>query len=275
MSLRYLIWSGAAPGNLLVLGLAAGLLFLGFGRGRFGRFLIGLSALGFVSFLVLPLGRWAVDPLEDRFPVPKLTQPIDGILLLTGAIDVRETTRRGQPIFSGYAERVTATAALAHRFPGARLLVSGGSFDPTLPSEAAAHRDLLVAMGIDGARILTEEHARNTCESALFSYQQMPAAPSERWVLVTSAFHMPRAIACFRHVGWNIVPFPAGYLDHQSDVFALVGNLHVFDLALHEWVGLVAYRLLGETDAVFPAADANETAAPKSPPVTAMPPGGG
>jgi hypothetical protein len=86
---------------------------------------------------------------------------------------------------------------------------------------------------------------------------------------------MPRAIACFRHAGWNIVPYPAGYLDRGSGVFSLIGNLHVFDVALHEWVGLLAYRLLGETDEIFPVPAANDTAAPKSPPVAAMSPGGG
>lgn len=103
MSLRYLVWSALAPGNLLALALAVGALLALSGRRRAGRILIGIATLGFVLFLVLPLGRWAMAPLENRFAAPRLSQPADGILLLTGAINVGETLARDQLVFWGYA----------------------------------------------------------------------------------------------------------------------------------------------------------------------------
>jgi uncharacterized SAM-binding protein YcdF (DUF218 family) len=253
MSLRYVIWHDLSLGNLLALALIVGVVLHLVRWRRLGHALIGISAAGWLALLVLPLGNWAIDPLEARFPVPRLTQPVDGILLLTGAINVAETARRGQPVFFGFVERVVATATLARRFPAARILISGGSFKEGLPSEAAAHRDLLVALGIPADRILLEERSHDTCESAVNSRRMLPDGPRQRWLLVTSAFHMPRSVACFRHVGWDIEPYPAGYEDQGRGVFALPGNLRVLTLALHEWLGLAAYRALGWTDELFPA----------------------
>ncbi|HZS84674.1 MAG TPA: YdcF family protein [Stellaceae bacterium] len=272
MSLRYLVWSALAPGNLLALALAVGALLALSGRRRAGRILIGIATLGFVLFLVLPLGRWAMAPLENRFAAPRLSQPADGILLLTGAINVGETLARDQPVFWGYAERITMTAALARRFPKATILISGGSNHRGWPSEASVHRDLLAAIGVDPGRIRLEERSRNTCESAIESKRAAEGAAGQRWLLVTSAFHLPRAVACFRHAGWTIIPYPAGYeVKGSGGLPSLADNLHLFHLALHEWSGLLAYRLMGMTDEIFPAPLSAAGASPAATPIAAAP----
>jgi uncharacterized SAM-binding protein YcdF (DUF218 family) len=245
-------WYVLSVGSWLVLLLLAGALLRRRGRGAIGIALVEASAIGFAIVLFLPVGGWAIAPLENRFPVPTLPSSIDGIVLLTGAVNVKATLARKQPIFYPYAERITTAVSLARRFPSARIVIAGGRDRPGEPSAAAVHRELLVALGIDGSRIETENRSRNTCENASFSYRQVRPRKGERWILVTSAFHLPRAVACFRHVGWDVIPYPAGYKEQDAAGVGLAGNLHVLRLALHEWVGLVGYYLEGRIDDVFP-----------------------
>jgi uncharacterized SAM-binding protein YcdF (DUF218 family) len=123
-------------------------------------------------------------------------------------------------------------------------------------SEAEAMRAVLLADGVADDRILVEGRSRNTVENALFAQKLAQPKPGETWILVTSATHMPRAVGCFRHIGWSVVPYP---VDFRSDApwsleaVVLSRNLALFELAFHEWVGLVTYRLLGWTDTLFPS----------------------
>ena len=251
-ALGAIAWHVLSVGDWLVLILLAGVLLGWRRRGKLGAALVKASALGFAAVLFLPVGSWAIAPLENRFPVPTLPPSIDGIVVLTGAINVRATLKRDQPIFYPYAERITTAVTLARRFPKARIVVPGGVDRPGEPSEAIVHRELLVALGVDGSRIETENRSHNTCENASDAYQQVRPRAGERWVLVTSAFHLPRAVACFRHVGWDVIPYPAGYKAQDAEGAGVASNLQILRLALHEWVGLLGYYLEGRIDDVFP-----------------------
>ena len=141
---------------------------------------------------------------------------------------------------------------------GARVVIAAGHGElvPNRVTEAEATRSLLVSDGLDPSRILIDDRSRNTFENALFSKKVANPQPGEVWLLVTSAVHMPRAVGCFRRVGWTILPYPVDYHTGRSitpDLFDLAENLALFERAMREWVGLVAYRLLGRTDALFPA----------------------
>ena len=75
----------------------------------------------------------------------------------------------------------------------------------------------------------------------------------QRWLLVTSALHMPRSVACFRAAGWDVTPYPTNFRIGPDPLsFALPQNLEGVDLAAHEWVGLLYYRLRGYTRDLFP-----------------------
>ncbi len=116
-------------------------------------------------------------------------------------------------------------------------------------------------MGVQEQRIVLEKASRNTYEHT----KKLAAMISREgvWILVTSAYHMPRALGCFRKAGFNVLPYPVDYqnkLDqHYSytwpclDAFSpSPDNVQKITLALHEWTGLVAYRLLGYTGSLFP-----------------------
>jgi uncharacterized SAM-binding protein YcdF (DUF218 family) len=254
-----LLWLIAAPGNFLLLVLVAGVLWaIASGRRR-GFALIVTATLGLLAIATLPIGVWLAAPLEDRFPTASLPERVDGIVVLGGSIDPALSRERGQVALTAAATRITETVSLARRFPSARVLVSGGDATllPGVLSEAAATRDLLVQLGVAPARIELESVARNTYENAVLSYAAAQPKPEETWLLVTSAMHMPRAIGCFRRIGWTIVPYPVDYrtswkLETKPGLL-LADGLGLVNVATKEWLGLVAYYWLGRTDALLPA----------------------
>src|SRR5690348_2444176 len=164
--LSKVLWVIADPGNLLVLLLVAGLLWLAVTHRRHGLSLgiIVCAVLGLFAVSTLPLGSWALLPLEQRFPRPQLPAQVDGIVVLGGAVEGRLSRDRGTIALNDAAERIFAAAILARRHPEAKILISGG--DATLFSngsdEAAQTRDLLVELGVAADRVLTEDRSRNT-----------------------------------------------------------------------------------------------------------------
>ncbi|MBN8995196.1 MAG: YdcF family protein [Rhizobiales bacterium] len=249
------------PSNLIGFIAGLGLLALLLRRPRLGRAALVIAALLLAISGWTPFGRAALMVLEDRFPQPKLAEPIAGIIMLGGAVDTHITAERGEPTLNEAGERITAVAELSRRFPQARLLLSGGAnhvLTAQPVTESAVARDLLIGLGVDPQRIELEERSRTTCENAEQSL--LVAKPNEggRWVLVTSASHMARAMACFRAVGFSVIPYPVDYrtrgaADLRRPVDSIADGLQALDLAAHEWIGLVTYRLSGQTRALFPS----------------------
>jgi uncharacterized SAM-binding protein YcdF (DUF218 family) len=263
--LSKLFWTVAQPATLLWLILLAGLARLRWSRRRHGIGLLVIAALGFGILIVLPVGDWAIAPLEQRFPPPApLPAQVEGIVLLGGAVDVDVTAAHDQVALNDAAERITATLALARRYPAARIVVSGGngSLASKAPGEAAPTARLLTEDGLDPARLVLEDHSRTTFENAVQSQALVEPKAGETWLLVTSAAHMPRAVGCFRHVGWEVVPYPVDYRAGASwwTMPGLERHLATLDLALHEWIGLVAYRMLGRIDSLFPGPSSSSSA---------------
>lgn len=218
-----------------------------------------LALLTYAAIAVTPLGMIALRPLEDRFPPPDPLAAVTGIVVLGGAVETDLSEAHGRAALNWSAERMTEAVALARRYPDARVVFTGGSgaLLPGAMSEADAARLLFDALGIDPARVTYEDRSRNTVENAVFTRDLVHPAPSETWLLVTSAMHMPRSVGIFRRIGWPVVAWPVGYKtlhgwrSWRGGVFP--DRLEMLDAAMHEYAGLLAYRALGRTDALFPA----------------------
>ncbi len=158
-------------------------------------------------------------PLEDRFPPWNSAQgPPDGIVVLGGAIAPGISLARGAVALNNSAERITATVELARRYPNARIIFSGGTaalFKGPLEAPLAVKE--FEALGVAHDRITAEEQSRNTIENAVFSRLIAQPKPGERWLLVTSAFHMPRAIAAFRAAGFPVEAYPVDWRTPRPD----------------------------------------------------------
>ena len=253
-----LAWILLKPSNLLALILALGVVLRLLGRRAAGRVLIAGALAAFLAAAVLPLGAWLISPLENRFPPPALPARVDGIVVLGGAIESGLSADRAAISLNGNAERLVAFAALARRYPEAKLVFTGGSGDLLRPGRREGDwlGPFLDAAGIPRARVTVERDSRNTDDNARMSKALAKPRAGEAWVLVTSARHMPRAVGIFRKHAWPVVAYPADYLTTRavgwSLGFNVAGGLAALDAAAYEWFGLAYYRLSGRIDVWFP-----------------------
>lgn len=256
--LSKIFWYIATPGNFFLILALSGAVWLTFTRRRrgFGLVLIGIGGLTLVT--ILPISSWTIAPLENRFPKPVLPGQIDGIIVLGGSVNPPIAEARGQISVPEASERLFETTSLARRYPMARIIVSGGEAGiiPKGFSEANVMRDVLIGQGIDPARIEVESKSRNTYENAFNTRQLAQPNPEEKWLLITSGWHMPRAVGCFRNIGWSVLPYPVDYRTTGKtgllSNFVMVKEFLRLDLAAKEWIGLIVYRLLGRTNQLFP-----------------------
>jgi uncharacterized SAM-binding protein YcdF (DUF218 family) len=254
-----LAWTLIAPGNLLVLlGATAWLLRL-IGWKRTSRFLLTslISAVLLLSFF--PVGSWLLAPLEKRFPTnPALPVQADGIIVLGGAIDADLSVTWGQVELEASAERVTSLFYLAGLYPQAQLIYTGGSGSLTRQEFRDADQAQLFfeQLGLDDRAILYERQSRNTAENAQFSRELVNPRPGQEWILVTSAFHIPRAVGVFCAQNWPATPYPVDHITTPGRLlhpgFSFANNLSTLEFALREWAGLLAYRLSGRTNTLLP-----------------------
>lgn len=259
--LSKLFWIVAAPGNLLALMLCGGAVLMLTRWRTAARWMIGLAAAAVAVIAVVPVGQWLLIPLEGRFPAVPVPDEPDGIVVLGGGINPRVLAERGQADLNDHADRLLALADLARRFPDAMLIYTGG--DATLIEgpvrEADGARGLMQRFGLDTDRVVFEREARNTFENALYSKPIAEPGPGETWLLVTSAYHMPRSVGIFRRQGWPVVPYPVDYTTdgrfHLLMPPDFAGGLALLSRAAKEWIGLVAYYALGYTDSLFPGPD--------------------
>ena len=255
----------ALPTNFLIgLGMS-GVLLCATRWARLGRRLLILviALLAICGFS--PLGNLLLYPLESRFPPWSAANGApDGIIVLGGPIDADLSVAHEVPVIRSAPDRIIAGAALARQYPNARLVFTGGS--PNLIANDAREADyagaVFESIGIPKSRLIMERRSRNTYENAQFTRDIVKPKPGERWLLVTSAFHMPRSIGLFRKAGFTVEAYPVDWRVGRdwSDVlaFGTVANdgLARTDLGLREWMGLAAYRLTGKTDALLPGPDA-------------------
>jgi uncharacterized SAM-binding protein YcdF (DUF218 family) len=246
------------PSNLLLLIGAIGLVLLFTRRQRTGRWIVAASLVLFLIIGFLPVGSLLGHALESRFPPWDPSRgPPDGIIVLGSAIDPDLSQARGQTALNGSAERVTVIAKLARAYPKARIVYSSGNASLfNGPAEADYVMPLLESFGIPATRVSLETRSRNTYENALFSKALIKPKPGERWLLVTSAEHMPRAIGCFRRVGFPVEAYPVDWRTFPRWRFRLsttfARGLRRTDRAVHEWLGLLVYWLSGRTSELLP-----------------------
>lgn len=259
-TLSKVLWFLVSPDFLLLAAILAGTVLLWSPWPRAGRVVVSIAAMAALVVATLPLGQTLIRTLEDRFPVVRvLPAHVDGIVALGGVVDQFVTAARGQVALTGAAERLTELAALARRYPDAKLVFTGGSGDLFRQDvkEADVIEPLLSALGLDPTRVIVESQSRNTHENAVLTHALAAPKEGETWLLVTSAFHMPRAIGCFRRAGWRVVAYPVDFNTAGNEPFRLSFNLSGGIAALgggiHEWLGLMFYWLSGRTDALFPA----------------------
>ncbi len=261
--LTKIFWLFVQPSSLSVL-----LLLIGFGvlaATRKRRLGFGLAGLGFVLLLAggfLPVGNYFVYPLEERFADVKLPaprEPVTGIIILGGFEDGWVSEGRPGLAINEAAERLTEGVRLARRYPGAKVVFTGGvgGLIGSGSDAAGPVGQFLEDSGIAPDRIVLEDKARNTFENGKYAKALLKPQKTDRWLLVTSAYHMPRSVGVFEALGFHVTAAPVDFRTRDERdlvrMFASIpAGLERFDLGVREWIGLLGYWLTGRTKRLLP-----------------------
>ncbi|OQP85432.1 hypothetical protein BTR14_16200 [Rhizobium rhizosphaerae] len=258
--LSKILWLLAQPLSLVFLLLLLALLLLLFGLSRLGLTTLSLAALLLFVALFTTTGSVLLQRLEDRFPKPAaLPADLGCIVVLGGAFENEVMAARGGIEFNQAADRFIEAARLAGLHPQAKILVSGGdgSFSGAYQGDADVASRFFALFGIPPDRLVKENASRTTFENARQTQALLKEAGLERCALITSAFHMPRAMGLFRKQGLEMIPWPTDYrttgkarpgLDFTQPSL----NAQLLTTAVREWTGLAAYYATGRTTALFP-----------------------
>ena len=255
-----LVWGILSPTNLLVLLMALGTFFLMQGAITAAKRILIPTALIALLATVYPVGDLVIYPLESRFSKPELLpEQIDGIIVLGGGEQLKASVSWQSAELGEGGDRYIGTAVLAKYYPEAPVIFSGGNNFLRLQglgAEGNIAETLLTAVGTEPSRLIIESKSRNTNENFIFIRPLLPEAMGT-YLLVTSAFHMPRAMGIASQQRLKVIAYPVDYRSNQPELrqwsFNLHEHLEVLEPAWREWVGLTVYYLTGKTDQWFPA----------------------
>jgi uncharacterized SAM-binding protein YcdF (DUF218 family) len=255
-----LIWVFTRPESLLLLIFALGWLLARLGLLRLGQsFSLG-AILTTCVIAVFPVGDAFLSPLEKTYPTEPKVHKVAGIVVLGGGESDIQSSAWSQPNTGDAGDRFITALSLAHKHPKALVLFTGGNgrlMGGVSGAEIA--QDIFIGAGLDKSRLILEGTSRNTAENATMSLELAPDNAEGDWLLVTSAFHMRRAVASFCAAGWkNIVPWPTdyrtgGFADRIGWNFAV--NLNDLNIGVREWIGLAAYSLTRRTSDAIEISD--------------------
>ena len=262
-TLAKLFWLLANPLNLALILLCLSVLLLWSRWRRLGLWSVSLVAASLLALAILPLGEWLLSPLNNQFAsFESSNSKIDGIILLSGGAVALKTSRQlGHAVPGKAADRLVEFMSLAKAHPNAKLLICGGNVESGADvgekrqTEALLIAKYLINRGLSATRILVEDRSLDTFENAVLGHQLARPRADQRWLLVTSAWHMSRALASFQAQDWPVIAAPSGVGGKMA--FRLRLNLKAglksLDIAIHEYIGLLAYRLNGRIATIWPA----------------------
>jgi uncharacterized SAM-binding protein YcdF (DUF218 family) len=250
-------WAIASPANLVILLMTFATIMLLLNKVTVAKWILIPLTIANFFLMAYPFSDSLLSPLETRFSKPiQLPQNVDGIIVLGGGEKLTQSLSWHTQELGDAGDRFIGAAVLAKQFPDVPIIYSGGSnLLRPFKNEANIAQTILTAIGISKDRLIIESQSRNTAENFLFLKPKLPKLNGS-YLLVTSAFHMPRAVGVARQQSINVIPYPVDFMSNKEPLrqwdFDYIGHLEILDLAWHEWLGLTAYYWTGKTSEWLP-----------------------
>lgn len=233
-----------APSNVIILLFVAGcVLFFAKRLRKAARYLLYGAVVFYLVFATGPVSFWLLGKLEYKYPYLKDTtalRDVEYIVVLAAYADDDQNLPLSSRVNGSAAFRLMEAVKIHREIPESKIIISGSE------RVAGVMKEVLVSLGMNETFILTDNGASNTSGSAQ-NVRKMVG--EKRVVLVTSAGHMPRSMMVFRKAGMEPIPAPTDYLTFKNymAISYLPSPLHLqnSDLAVHEYVGILWYRLRG------------------------------
>lgn len=249
--LSKLAWYVISPDSLLIILFVFGLILMIRNKQRLakGIFIFIFSTVLTIAFF--PVGEWLVYPLEKQYPPMPIVENVDGLILLGGGEHMVRKEYWKYPVI-GKANRTVAFIDLAKKYPGAKKIYTGGSGN--LLNQNAKGADLARRAfnwgGLDTSNITFERQSRNTWENVKLSKKLSINKEGEDWLVVTSAWHMPRSVGVFCKENWKIIPYPVDFISKPGNLFRVewgfTKHLKNLKVGIKEWIGIASYRITGK-----------------------------
>lgn len=235
---------------LFILFLILGGILLIFKRKKWGKRFITFSCLGFLLFAIIPIGLWTFENLENRFPkMTSIPPTAKGMILLGGSFDQMTTIARGETAYNLAAGNFIRFIEIAKENPHLQLVYTGNAF------ETETAKKEFKALGIGPSTVQFAEKAKDTKENAMRTKELLNPSPQDQWILVASAYHIPRAIGLFRKAGFNVIPYPVDYhTPGKYEMWFFMGlklNLDAWQVSSREWLGMLINYLMGRSDKIY------------------------
>ena len=252
----YLIVTKTLPEMVMPLSLGVLCIVIGaavvMSKPKSGRLLILMGVVILTVFSLPIVANQLIHSLESKYPTRQVENypNADAIVLLGGGVSP-PTPATIYSQLSVSADRLLVTKRLYDAGKAPIILASGGTADTNsnVESEAAQTSLILQSWGVEVDDIVTEELSTNTRQNMQETIKLLGNASSKRILLVTSAMHMPRAMAIFNTSGLEVIPVPANRLISQSttriknrwipNAISLGGSSR----ALREHLGLLYFKL--------------------------------
>ena len=256
--LSKILWLIINPFNIIIFLILFGFITQIFLKSFYSKLTYFLAFLIFIFSAVFPTGKFMIYQLEKKFHTnPVFPSQINGILILSGATNPELSKEYNQIHLNDSVERLTESIQLINRYPKAKVIFSGGS--GSINNQELTHadvaREFFAQLQVDTNKIIFESKSKNTYENILFSKEIVKPSSDENWLLVTSASHMTRALNIGEKLNWIFIPYAVDFNSHRIFSWRLsinfLGNIGALQSASHEWVGLIAYYLMGRTSKIY------------------------
>ena len=256
--LSKILWLLLNPYNLFIFVNLITIFFYIFRLKKISIFLFLINFVFLLTISILPIGNFLIHKLEKEYHLAnKVSNNLDGVLVLGGATSPYLFKEFNQVSVNGSAERLIESVKIIRKFENAKIVFSGGSGVLDMPDfgHSDSAKFFYETVGIDTQRIIFENISRNTYENILLSKDIVNPKNTEKWLLITSAFHMKRAILVGKKHKWNFITYAVDFKTQKKikfkPSFNLLSNLTSFQKASHEWLGLLSYFLMNRTDRIF------------------------
>ena len=252
------IWIFLSPLNLIIIFLIFSAIFKFFNINIISRIFFLFTVVFFILVGFFPTGNLILHQLEKNYVVlNKIPNDLDGILILGGPTNVGISKAHDQVNFNDAAERLTESARIINNYNPDKVIFSGGTKKQNFESSHAyVAKKFFENLNIDTSKIIFEFQSRNTYENILNSKNIIKPGEDEKWLIITSAFHMRRAINISKKLEWNLIPYPVDFrtgrkFNSFKPNLKILQNFNSFDLASHETIGLISYYFLDRTNRIF------------------------
>ena len=225
---------------------------------RISLFIFLINFIFLLTISIFPIGNFLIHKIEKEYHLKNMVpNNLDGILILGGATSPTLFKEFNQVSVNDSAERLIESVKIIKEFKNSKIIFSGGSGVVGRPElgHAEAAKFFYKKMEINTDRIIFENKSRNTYENILFSNEIVNPRKNEKWLLITSASHMKRALLIGLKQDWKLIPYAVDFKIRKKyefkPSFNLLSNLNSFQQASHEWLGLISYYFMKRTDRIF------------------------